>query len=39
MPLLVSLEWALGIPLVVDLINTLGETQPFLQRLLTGTIG
>ncbi|HEV8239567.1 MAG TPA: pentapeptide repeat-containing protein [Thermoanaerobaculia bacterium] len=35
----VTFEWLLGIPLLVDLVHTLTETQPFLQRLLTGAIG
>ena len=32
-------EWCLGIPLLIDLVYTLSETQPFLQKLVTGTIG
>lgn len=36
---LVVVEWLIGIPLLVDLIYTLTETQPFLQRLITGAIG
>jgi len=35
---IVTAEWLLGVPIIIDLITTLTETQPFLQRLLSGIL-
>jgi hypothetical protein len=39
MATVVTVEWCLGLFLIAALLFTLSESQPFIQRLLSGAFG